>query len=174
MKWIIAQMVKGIMIAIAVGITTQTSAAMTESDTLSSENLSAQSENHDEWIGKIQNLSEAEPVLVQTRPPSAKRAMWMMFDSGEKPTWALVMGGMMVVGAVILASLPDEEGDHHSNSMPVMMGVMGAGMLIYYFVSDDEPRIAQPLGGDRYQTRGYPLSLAIGHNSILAVGTLRW
>lgn len=179
MKWIIAQMAKSVIIAIAiiaisVAITNQTSAAMPESDTFSSANLSAQSENYNDRIGKILGLSEAVPVLVQARPPSAKRTMWMMFDSGGKPTWALVMGGMMVVGAVILASMPDEEGDHHSNSMPVMMGVMGAGMLIYYFVSDDEPRIDQPLAGDQHQAWHYPFSLAIQRDSMLAVGTWRW
>ncbi len=174
MKRIIFQMAMGATIAIAVAITTQTAAAISESDTLYSANMPAQSGNDNDRIGKIQALSEAEPVLVQAGPPSAKRTMWMMFDSGGKPTWALVMGGLMVVGAVILASSPDEEGDHQSNSMPVMMGVMGTGMLIYYFVSDEEPRIDQPLAGNRHQAWHYPFSLAIRPDSVRAVGTWRW
>jgi hypothetical protein len=173
MKWIIALMAKGVIIAIAVAITTQTSAAMSESDTLSSVNLSAQNENYNDRIGEKVGLSEAEPVLVQARPPRAKRTMWMMFDSGGKPTWALVMGGMMVVGAVILASSPDEEGDHNSNSMPVMMGVMGTGMLIYYFISDDVPRKAQTAWGDP-PSASYALNLDLRRDAVQATGFWRW
>ena len=175
MKWIFAQMAIGVMIAIAVAITTQTSAAMSESDTLFSGNMSAQSDDNNDRIVKMQALSEAKPFLVQESPPVAERAMWMMSQSGGEPTWALVLGGMMLGGAAIMASSSHDDDDGHGTGfMPVMMAVMGTGMLIYYFVSDDQHRTTQPVGGDRYQAWHQPFSLGIQRDAVRATATWRW
>ena len=155
MKQYITKIPLGVMMVIAVTIATQAFAAKSES-------------------ANMQGLSEAKPLLLQESPPVVERAMWMMFQSGGEPTWALVMGGMMLGGAAIMASssLNDDDG-HGTRFMPVMMGVMGTGMLIYYFVADDEPRTTQPVGGDRYQA-WHPYQLDIQRESVRATATWRW
>jgi len=140
-------------------------------------NLFSQPWDTNEQFAGSQDIFKAEPAVVEEDPPVAVRAQMMMFDSYGKPTWALVTGGMMLTGAVIMASYAynnsDEDSDHISNVAPLMMGVMSAWMLSYYFLSDDIPRRAQTTKND-IPHMWDSFNLGLRRNTLQATATWEW
>lgn len=131
--------------------------------------------------------SAPPPSAAATTPAAApppgttarRRPGPMMIFGGGKPTWALMMGGMMLAGAAVISSQSssgedeDEDSGGTSQTLPVMMGLAGAGMIAFYIMSDSEPGTAYRPGGPP-TAWAPPLLLAINPGEVRAGYSWRW
>jgi hypothetical protein len=103
--------------------------------------LYAQSEkNNSKNETNLQVVSDDEYLTKKMREKQ------ILFHEREKPTWALIFGGIMTTGGLIMGSSNDyhndseynNKSDHMSANAAIAMAAAGIGLLVYYFLSDDE------------------------------------
>lgn len=111
---------------------------------------------------------------------SVKRQL-ILYDKG-KPTWALILGGMMTTGGIVMTAsnghFDDSDDHHHSDRMSdkasIAMGTVGIGLLIYYFLSKDEDQKIK-LSKDYKETQeNLRFSVGTVKDTLIASVTWRW
>jgi len=93
----------------------------------------------------------------------------MEMGSGGRPTWALAVGGMMVMGAAMMGS--GFGGQYRDAALA--MGAIGVGLVVYYLVSGDSAPAAG-LGRDDPPVAQQSFSAGLWGGTVFLGAAWRW